>query len=293
MTRIRIDSIEDPRVLDYRDQKDAWLRVQEAADAGRASTGLPDGLFMAEGLLVVEQVLRSRHTVRSILGTPARLDALEDRVGTIPADLPVYVARQGVLDGIAGFSIHRGLLACARAAPAPLLDDLLARTTTLVVLEDLSNHDNVGGVFRNVAALGGEHAAVLLSPRCCDPLYRKAIRVSMGHVLRVPFGRSVDWPGDLERVKRAGFVTIALTPSPEAAELSSQARGAVTEPADADASASADARRVALLLGAEGPGLSVEAFSRADVIARIPMASGVDSLNVAVVCALALDRLGR
>jgi tRNA G18 (ribose-2'-O)-methylase SpoU len=286
MTWIRIDSLKDPRVLDYRDQKDAWLRVQAAAGEGRVSTGLPDGLFMAEGLLVVEQVLRSSHTVRSILGTPTRLTALEDLAGAIPADIPVYVAEQAVLDGIAGFSIHRGLLACAQAAPAPPLDELLAQTTTLVVLEDLSNHDNVGGIFRNVAGLGGVNAAVLLTPRTCDPLYRKAIRVSMGHVLRVPFGRSTDWPSDLDRVKRAGFVTIALTPSPEAAELSSAAGLGGRGP-------NGGSRRIALLLGAEGPGLSAEAFSRADLVARIPMASGVDSLNVAVVCALALDRLRR
>ena len=275
MNWIPIDTPDDPRIADYRDQKDAWLRVQTAADEGQPSTGLPGGLFMAEGLLVVEQVIRSKHQVRSILGTSHRLNALKDRVGTLPDDLSVFVAEQEVMDLIAGFSIHRGLLACARAAALPTLDDLLSRTTTLVILEDLANHDNIGGIFRNVAALGGDKAAVLLSPRCCDPLYRKAIRVSMGHVLHVPFARATDWPGDLGRVSQAGFVTIALTPDPGADPLSP-----IAGP-------------VALLLGAEGPGLSAKALAGADLIARIPMATGVDSLNVSVTAAIALDRLNR
>jgi len=279
MNWIPIDTPGDPRIADYADQKDAWLRVQAAADQGEPTTGLPGGLFMAEGLLVVEQVVRSRHQVRSILGTSHRLAALKDRLGTIPDDIPVFVAEQEVMDQIAGFPIHRGLLACARAAESPTLDDLLAQATTLVILENLTNHDNVGGIFRNVAALAGDKAAVLLSPRCCDPLYRKAIRVSMGHVLHVPFARATDWPSDLGRVSEAGFTTIALTPDPGAKPLS-PGLGPVSGP-------------VALLLGAEGPGLSTEALGKADLIARIPMADGVDSLNVSVVAALALDRLNR
>ncbi len=275
MNRIPIDTPSDPRIADYADQKDAWLRVQAAADVGQPTTGLPQGLFMAEGLLVVEQVIRSKHEVRSILGTSHRLDALKDRLGSIPDEIPVFVADQEVMDQIAGFPIHRGLLACARATEQPALHDLLADATTLVILEDLANHDNVGGIFRNVAALGGPRAAVLLSPRCCDPLYRKAIRVSMGHALHVPFARATDWPGELGQVSEAGFTTIALTPDPGAEPLSP-----VSGP-------------VALLLGAEGPGLSPDTLARADVIARIPMAPGVDSLNVSVTSALALDRLSR
>lgn len=275
MTWIPVKSLDDPRILDYRDQKDAWLRVQASAEQGEPSTGLPNGLFMAEGVLVIDHLLRSRHQVRSILGTPMRLQALENQVGSIDEHITVFSAEQAVMDQIAGFSIHRGLLACAQAAPMPSLESLLPSTRTLVVLEDLSNHDNVGGIFRNVAALGGESAGVLLSPRCCDPLYRKAIRVSMGHVLHVPFTRSVDWVGDLERIAQAGFKTIALTPDRSAAALSPVSG------------------LVALLLGAEGPGLTETALSQASVVARIPMAEGVDSLNVSVSAAIALDRLNR
>ena len=150
---IHITSLDDPRVGDYRDQKDAWLRVQ--ADADAPATGLPGGRFMAEGELVVASLLHSRHRARSILGTPHRLEALVQRAGPISHGIPVYVAEQDLMNQIAGFPIHRGLLSCGQAAPMPTLDQLLADTRTLVVLEDLSNHDNVGGIFRNVAALGG------------------------------------------------------------------------------------------------------------------------------------------
>jgi len=238
---------------------------------GEVDSGMGDGgLFMGEGILVIEKMIRSSFGMHSILGTAGRLDALEARVG-LP-DVPVYEAEQGVMDAIAGFPIHRGLLACGLRGAPPAVESLL-KAERLVLLEDLANHDNVGGIFRTVAALGRGRAGIVLSPRCCDPLYRKALRVSMGHVLDVPHARSVDWEADLRMIRDWGFEILALEPN------APHEMGAVTGP-------------TALLVGAEGSGLSAQAQRGATRSVRISITPGVDSLNAGVAVAIALDRLG-
>lgn len=205
----------------------------------------------------------------------------------------MFVASQSVMDAIVGFHIHRGVLACGAAkrrakseqraaAGGRDLDresiwnegELIDSARTLVLLEDLSNHDNVGGIFRNIGCLcAAGHTAVLLSPRCCDPLYRKSLRVSMGHALRVPFVQSSDWGATLERVERVGYTIAAMETGEGAAPI-----GEVAWP-----------DRVALVMGAEGPGLRKETIARAGLRVRIPMAAGADSLNVATAAGIALS----
>jgi tRNA G18 (ribose-2'-O)-methylase SpoU len=171
---------------------------------------------------------------------------------------------------VVGFHLNRGVLATADRAPVPAVPELLARSHHLAVLEGINDHENLGALFRNAAAFGVD--AVLLGPGCADPLYRRSVRVSMGHVLRVPFAPVCSWPGDLQAVRSAGFRVVALTPALRAVPL---------------AQAGVSVGRVAWLLGAEGPGLSADALSAADLAVRIPMAPGVDSLNVATAAAIA------
>jgi len=184
----------------------------------------------------------------------------------------VFVADRAVMGAVAGFDIHRGAVAIAGRLPLPPLDRLLDGARTIAVLEGINDHENLGALFRNAAGLGVD--AVLLGPRCADPLYRRSVRVSMGHVLRVPFARLPSWP-EL-RSALAGFTVLALAPHPPSMPLST------VDPSEP---------RLALLLGAEGPGLTAEALAAADARVRIPMASGVDSLNVATAAAIALYHL--
>lgn len=285
---------DDPRLAPYANQRDAHLRAPHLnPDLAPASPG-PDaaGLFVAEGELVVRTLLHSPYDLHSLLVRDAFLPKLAADLPLVPPGVPIFTAPQETLDAIVGFHIHRGVLACGRRArrspslpiasgPLPLaplwpLPSLLS-SSLLLLLEDLSNHDNVGAIFRNVGCLAptspdNSHASVILSPRSCDPLYRKALRVSMGHALRVPFAIADDWPATLDAVSRAGFTLAALTPDAGAVDLAS-----VRWPA-----------RTALLLGAEGPGLRPETLARADLRVRIPMAPGADSLNVATAAAVAL-----
>ena len=261
----------DERVAEYMNLKDAHLAVL----AGDEPADRAAGLFIAEGSLVVRQAIASSYRVRSVLGLPGRLDAMADVLGGLPAGTPVYAAERDVVERIVGFDLHRGILASCYRGPPRSVEDLASSCNTLVVLEDLANHDNVGGIFRCVAALAGPRAGVVLSPRCCDPLYRKAIRVSTGHALRVPFARASDWPGDLDRLRDAGFAILALDAGTDATGLDRAHPGPKT----------------ALVVGAEGPGLGESSLSMADVRLRIPMAPGVDSLNAMVACAIALHRL--
>lgn len=265
----RIQSIDDPRTADYRDVRDADLM-------GRR------GLFMAEGRLVVRTLLTdSRFRARSVLVTEPALESLRGALEASEHRPTVYLADQAVLNGIAGLDVHRGCLAAGERGEPLTAQQALASAGSgpamVVAMESLSNHDNVGGVFRNALAFGA--SAVLLGPHCCDPLYRKAIRVSMGAALRVPFARGGDWPEVVGALRDAGFVTVALTPAPGALDLDALARSAERP------------RRVALLLGAEGPGLSDEAMRAADLCVRIAIASGVDSLNVATASGIAMHRL--
>lgn len=282
MRTIAVHRLDDPSLADllepYRNQKDAWLRARR-----EGGTGIGEGLFLAEGELVVRALIDSGCETVSVLCAPGRLDAMGDALARLPPETPVLVAERPVLEGIIGFDLHRGILAAGRRVRAPAARELIERAGVLVVCEDLANHDNAGAVFRNVAALAGWAgrgaipAGVLLSPRCCDPLYRKSLRVSMGHALRVPFATLEPWPAGLADVAAAGFELVALTPGAGARALGE------FEPAPG--------RRLALLVGAEGPGLTAGAERACGARVRIPLAAGVDSLNVATALAVALARL--
>jgi tRNA G18 (ribose-2'-O)-methylase SpoU len=284
-TPLEIRDPADPRIADYANLTDAQL-LARALNPDRPESGL----FMAEGELVVRQLIASPMRVHSVLLTPTRVRTMRDALEQLPQDVPVFVASQEVIDRITGFHIHRGTLAAGVRPSPPDLDHLLASVRTLVVLEDLANHDNVGGIFRAAAALAGvpdlrsqadpgspSGAAVLCSPRTCDPLYRKAIRVSLGAALHMPFRRLEPWPDALGRIRRAGFTLIALTPGPEALSISELNPNKIARPA--------------ILLGSEGAGLSSAAFAAADVKVRIPIRRPMDSLNVVVAAGIALHCL--
>lgn len=255
---IAIASIDDARVAQYR-----WLTDPAAL--------LRAGLFVVEGRLVLRRILAlSRFRVRSILLTQTAYDALDEAL--VDADLPVYVADQSVMNGLAGFHIHRGCLALAERPPATTIDALpLTAARRLLVLEGVNNPDNVGGIFRSAAAFGVD--AVLLGPDCGDPLYRKAIRTSMSGCLQVPFASAGSWPDALATLRQRGFRVFALTPAPDARPLDDVPR---------------NLDRVALLVGAEGHGLSAAALAAADQRVRIVMAGSGDSLNVTVAASIAL-----
>jgi len=261
-----IDGPDDPRVADYR----------EIGDHDRL---VARGLFVAESRLVVERLLDDRVRIQSLLLNRAALEALRPRLETLGRETTTFLGATEDLEALTGYNIHRGCLALAERPAPRLLDDLLMRAHSIVLLESVANPDNVGGVFRNAAAFGA--GAVVLSHGCADPLYRKAIRTSMAATLRVPFA-SVPFPdlwGEaLARVRAAGFHLVALTLSEAAIDI-------------AEFAARPRADRLALLLGAEGAGLSPEAEQAADTCVRIPISSAVDSLNVSVAAAIALHRL--
>jgi tRNA G18 (ribose-2'-O)-methylase SpoU len=260
---VPVDDPADPRLADYVGLTDAALRRR--LEHGR-------GVFIAEGELVIRQLVASPYPVRSVLLTDACHARLRDALVDVRA--PVYVAPQAVLAAVAGFNIHRGAVAAAARLPATPVGELLCDARVVAVLEGLNDHENIGAVFRNAAALGVD--AVLLSPNCADPLYRRSVRVSMGHVLRVPFTTVAPWPGGLAALAAAGFELVALTPM-EGAEPVAALDGA--------------GRRVALLLGAEGGGLSPGVLAAAHRRVRVPMRAGVDSLNVATAAAIAFHRV--
>lgn len=260
---IRVTDPDDPVVVPYRD-------VRERDLTGR------DGLFIAEGEVVLRQLVSaaSRCRARSMLLAEHRLEAMAEIIAAAPEDMPVYTASQAVLDRIAGFPLHRGLLGLGEK-PAPLsAADLLAglgEEAVVVVAAGIGNHDNIGGLFRNAAAFGA--AGVLLDDRCADPFYRKAIRVSVGAVLRTPFAAPAPLEDMVQTLESAGFEVIALTPS--ATESLSRLR---------------PGGRRALLLGSEGPGLPPAVIARCRAVG-IPMSGGFDSLNVAATSAIALHQL--
>jgi tRNA G18 (ribose-2'-O)-methylase SpoU len=264
---VEVTGTGDPRLADYRNVPDPDLLRSR-------------GLFIAEGRHVVRRLLASpRFRTRSLLLTPAALAGLAG-VPLAP-DLPVFVVSQEAMNAVTGFNMHRGCLAAGeRPAPVPW-EAAAAGARLVVVLERVANADNVGSIFRNAAAFGA--GAVLLGPACADPLYRKAIRTSMGAALQVPFAWMEDWPGDLARLKASGFGLWALSPDRQAVPL----RDAVAQHRLVAQPVSA-ADRIALLAGHEGEGLSDGALAAADVLVRIPMARGVDSLNVATAAAIAL-----
>ena len=295
---IPVDDLGDPRLLPFANQRDQWLRARhrpamtgEAAHPHATGTGLPGDLFIAEGDKVVSQLIASPHETLSVMVSQHRLEHHLPFLGGLSPDTPVYCVARSVVDRVAGFNIHRGLLACGRRVDSGSPEDLAKRSALVVVLEDLTNHDNVGGIFRNVRALARASppwrpdaefpACVLLSPRCCDPLYRKSLRVSMGNALHVPFAFLEDWPGDLESLVGVGCDPLAMTPAPGSVDLTD---------------IRLDSDRVPLvLMGTEGPGLASKTVETALALGgravRIDIDDDADSLNVSVACAIALHRL--
>jgi tRNA G18 (ribose-2'-O)-methylase SpoU len=263
---VAVSDPDDPALADYRDLTDIALRRR---------TEPADGLYLAESAKVITRALAAGHRPRSVflqrkwLAEVAPL--LEDH------DVPVYLGEPELLAQVAGFVMHRGAIAAMHRPELPDVDDLLRDARVVVVLEDIVDHTNVGAIFRAVAGLGAD--AVLITPRCADPLYRRSVRVSMGTVLQVPWTRLEEWPDGAQRLRAAGFTVAALALDERAVDLAEFA----ARPPD----------RVALVLGAEGDGLSAAALGVADTVITIPMEHGVDSLNVAAAAAVALWSLRR
>jgi tRNA G18 (ribose-2'-O)-methylase SpoU len=262
---VEIAEASDPRLADYVQLRDVQLRRHLEAE---------HGLFLAEGEKVVRRAVHAGFPVRSFLLAPRWLDGLRDVLDQAP-EAPCYVATESVIETVTGFHVHRGALASLHRVPPPDVTDVVAGASRVLVLEDLVDHTNVGAIFRCAAAFDMD--AVVLSPRCADPLYRRAIKVSMGAVFSVPYAQMPDWYNGLTAVKELGFRVLALTPAPDAVDL---------EKAPLDG-------KVALVLGSEGPGLTRRWLSSADVRVTIPMRSDIDSLNVAAAAAIACYVLGR
>lgn len=258
---------DDPRLDDFRDLNSVDRRPD-----------LPSGkgLVIAEGVLVVQRMLASRFTPHALLGTDRRLGELADDLAG--SAVPFYRTSADVMARVVGFHLNRGVLAAARRVPEPGLAELVERARTVAVLEGVNDHENLGSIFRNAAGLGVD--AVVFGSGCADPLYRRAVRVSMGHALLVPYARARDWPTDLAVLKENGFRLLAMTPHGKACALP-EAMAAVRD------------ERVAVLVGAEGPGLTPAALRSSDLRVRIPMSRGTDSLNVATAAALAFYERAR
>lgn len=262
---ITVDDAHDPRLADYVQLNDAALRRRVEHERR---------VFIVEGLLAIEALLASDYEVRSVLVDERAHRRLADALA--PVEAPVYVVDDDVLRATVGFDLHRGAVASAVRPPDDLVTvDRFAGDTgarRLLVLEGINDHENLGAIFRNAAAFGVD--AVLLDPTCADPLYRRAVRVSMGHALLVPYARAESWPGDLKLMQDNGFHLIAMTPGQGSVPL-------------ADALAPLAEQKVGVLVGAEGPGLTEHTMRACEVRARIPMSRGTDSLNVATAAAMA------
>lgn len=257
----RLSDAADPRVSDYTGLTDTQLRRRREP---------AEGLYIAESTKVLRRAIDAGHTPRSFFLTDKWLPDLEDILARFPG-VPAYVGSEAVLEEITGFHLHRGALA-AMNRPAPLdLGEVLRGARRVAVLEDMVDHTNLGAVFRSAAALGID--AVLVTPRCADPLYRRAIRVSMGTVFQVPWVRLESWPAAIGTLHSSGFLVAALALGPGSIELQELSRR--------------NPDRLALILGTEGAGLSPQTVQQADVAVRIPMNAAVDSLNVAAAGAVA------
>lgn len=258
-----IDRADDERVRDYVGLTDVALRrVLEPAR----------GLYLAESVKVIGRALGAGHQLRSLLLTPRWLTDLADLVQrTLAAGAPVYVMDPAVAQEITGYNLHRGALAAMHRPELPSVRAVLEGARRVAVLEDIVDHTNVGAVFRSAAALGVD--AVLITPRCADPLYRRSVRVSMGTVFQVPWTRLEPWPAGMATLREAGFTVAALALREDGVEL----RELAADPP----------QRLALVLGTEGDGLGERTIAEADLAVRIPMAGGVDSLNVAAASAVA------
>ncbi|MET9291946.1 RNA methyltransferase [Streptomyces sp. NPDC003077] len=256
---ITIDDPDDPRLGDYTSLTDVELRRRREP---------AEGLFIAEGEKVIRRAHQAGYRMRSMLLSAKWLDVMRDVVDEAPA--PVYVVEPALAEKVTGYHVHRGALASMHREPLPDAADLLRTARRVVIMEAVNDHTNLGAIFRSAAALGMD--AVLLSPDCADPLYRRSVKVSMGAVFSVPYARLENWPHDLETVRSSGFRLLALTPHERAITL--------------DEAAPHRLDRAALMLGAEGTGLTTGALNAADQWVRIPMAHGVDSLNVGAAAAV-------
>lgn len=272
MTIAHITDPFDPRVGDFKDLKHSDNRPD-----------LPGGkgLVIAEGPLVISRLLESRFPVRSIIGFPGKLQKFIEQLPSpsLLESVELYSIDRPVLAELAGYDMHRGLLAAADRAAELSVDEALNTARTVVVLEGVGDHENIGAIFRNAAGMGVD--AVLFGNGCADPLYRRSVRVSMGHVLRVPFayfeGKHATWQRGLSQLKDRGFHMVSLTPDEQAEDLATGLYDSTGAPWP----------KLAFLVGAEGPGLTEKAMRATDARLRIPMAPGTDSLNVATAAAVA------
>lgn len=263
---VHVDDPADPRLADYRDLRDVQLRRHLEVE---------HGLFLAEGEKVVRRAVLAGHRPRSFLMAPRWLDGLADVLDLAP-DVPCFVVEEDLAEQVTGFHVHRGALASLERLPLPSLDDVLAaRPTRVAVLEGIVDHANVGALARNAAALGV--GAMLLDPRCADPLYRRAVKVSMGATLQLPWTRLDPFVPGLEDLRSRGYVVAGMSLSPESVTIDDVAADLPD--------------RLALVFGTEGHGLTERTRRLLDLEVVIPMAAGIDSLNVAASSAVAFHAL--
>lgn len=265
MTVVEVTDPADPRLADYLGLTDVVRRVKHEPEKG---------FFLAEGQLVIRRALQAGCVPRSLLLAPNRVQDLLPALQNL--NCPTFVASPEVLHAVTGFHVHRGALGAFGRPRSQTTAEILATSTRVLVLENVNSPTNLGAVFRSAAGLGLD--AVLLSPTCCDPLYRRSMRVSMGEVLSLPYAYLDAWPDGVQQLRDAGFRVLAMTPASDATPLEDVVLGD---------------DRAALLLGAEGPGLTAEAMAASDLRVRISMAHGVDSLNVAAAAAVGCWVIGR
>ncbi len=267
-----IDTLDDVIVVDVTDPADPRLDDFRDLNSVDRRPDLPSGkgLVIAEGVLVAQRMLASRFSPRALLGTDRRLGELADDLAG--CGVPYYRASAEVMAEVVGFHLNRGVLAAAPRPAELTVPEVLQGARTVAVLEGVNDHENLGSIFRNAAGLDVD--AVVFGAGCADPLYRRAVRVSMGHALLVPYARAESWPGDLKLMQDNGFHLVAMTPGEGSVPL-------------ADALAPLTGEKVGILVGAEGPGLVEHTMRACEVRARIPMSRGTDSLNVATAAAMA------
>jgi tRNA G18 (ribose-2'-O)-methylase SpoU len=261
-----ISSLEHEALADYRFLTDVALRSKSEPS---------EGIYIAESLKILERALRAGHTPRSVLTLPTWLEKLQELDEHLPGlleNVPVFVGDAPRVESLTGFHVHRGTLASITRPSLPSVQELVQGASRVVVLENIVDHTNVGAIFRSVAGIGAD--AVIVSELCADPLYRRSVRVSMGTVMQVPWTRAGDWSTLTDTLRANGFAIVALALSNDALSL--------------DTFASQAPDKLALVLGAEGDGLSAEALASAEYIVEIPMHGGVDSLNVAAASAVAM-----
>jgi len=261
---IALDDARDERLRDYTDLRDVQLRTTVEQERG---------IYIAEGEKVIHRAVAAGHTPRSLLLAPRWLDNLSDVLES--TDAPAYVLTEKAIEQVTGFHVHRGALAAMQRPQEREPREVLAKARRVLVAEDLVDHTNIGAIMRNAAALGFD--AVLLSPRCADPLYRRSIKVAMGAVFSLPWARLDDWYGAPALLRELGFTTYAMTLADDAVSLED------VEPAE----------RAAVIVGSEGPGLTEHWQREADHRVIIPMSAGIDSLNVAASTAIACWHFSR